>query len=640
MRCTPNDMKSAFQNDDDDLPSFIDDNPKDAPVRASSMFSAARHTDVLSGRRNTLKADGARRSDDAPSHFKFRQLNAQAPSFSQWSLAPGPPPPETAPGNHVETASRPLAQGEYIHGPERLPRHESIRVLSPSVTWNQRRMSAVPNPQPIEDGAEGVAPLFNQCTRTLPSSHELISALELKSLVGVGSMGTVYLATLLGQQVVCKVIEHDNSVAFSRVKDRRSRAALEGQLGRLLSHPNIVAGYGAFSGHFPASKLCVAGNRVAGAGPVGVDGRVVTLLLQEFCAGGPLRSALQKNKLYADCTVSTAGAAAAARAADEQAPLWRLKVLAQVASQVAAGLAHMHALNIVHCDLNASNVFLHPVASENLTEGALGVVAKIGDLGIAHIVPPGKDDGGIDAAAAGSGMHGTVSHMPPEALASTHALAPCTDIWSFGMLLWELWTLQVPFADLPPQEVVQKVLAHDLPTWPPEAPPVLVQVCERCWNPDSANRPNALALATTFAKLAAVLQEADALQQPQQALAGRTLNKTHMRGHSRSLPSQTAEDDLEDALIDGTLDVELLQSVHSDNDSLASGSAVEALPRRLEECQEPPADDNVAQLLWRLLHPAEPAECVEVRITPLRSVVVAPLPYLNSHKYLEQPQQL
>lgn len=169
-----------------------------------------------------------------------------------------------------------------------------------------------------------------------------------------------------------QIIEHDSSVALSRVKDRRGRAALEGQLGRLLSHPNIVAGYGVFSGSFPHSKLCVAGSKTAFE--PGVDERMVTLLIQEYCARGPLRDALRNDTLYSD---GPADPAAATAAVSEGAPLRRLKVLAQVAGQIAFGLAHMHAHHVVHCDLNASNVFLQPAPVDSRTEGALAVLCTL-----------------------------------------------------------------------------------------------------------------------------------------------------------------------------------------------------------------------------------------------------------------------
>lgn len=85
-------------------------------------------------------------------------------------------------------------------------------------------------------------------------------------------------------------------------------------------------------------------------------------------------------------------------------------------------------------------------------------------------------------------MHGTISHMPPETLSAGHTISCATDIWSFGMLLWELWTRRVPFDGLSPQAVVEKVLAHELPPWPPKTPPVLEQIAGRCW---SRVRPSA-----------------------------------------------------------------------------------------------------------------------------------------------------
>lgn len=109
----------------------------------------------------------------------------------------------------------------------------------------------------------------------------------------------------------------------------------------------------------------------------------------------------------------------------------------------------------------------------------LDVSLKIGDLGIACIIPPGK--GAAELSLSGA-MHGTISHMPPEALGADHTVSRATDIWSFGMLLWELWTRSAPFDGLTPQAVVGKVLAHDLPQWPPKTPPVLEQIASRCWS--------------------------------------------------------------------------------------------------------------------------------------------------------------
>ena len=72
----------------------------------------------------------------------------------------------------------------------------------------------------------------------------------------------------------------------------------------------------------------------------------------------------------------------------------------------------------------------------------------------------------------------------------------------------------------------------------------------------------------------------------------------------------------------------------------AAVSSVEEKPTRLEEMQPPPEDDRIAQLLWQMLHLPDPAECLEVAVTPLRTVVVAPLPYINNHKYMDHLLEL
>lgn len=38
-----------------------------------------------------------------------------------------------------------------------------------------------------------------------------------------------------------------------------------------------------------------------------------------------------------------------------------------------------------------------------------------------------------------------------------------------------------------------------------------------------------------------------------------------------------------------------------------------------------------------MLHPPEAEACQEIQVSPLRSVVVAPLPYINTHRYVENP---
>lgn len=87
---------------------------------------------------------------------------------------------------------------------------------------------------------------------------------------------------------------------------------------------------------------------------------------------------------------------------------------------------------------------------------------------------------------------------------------------------------------------------------------------------DPRERPDALTLASTFTKLATVLQEADAQQEapPAAALAAGVLGKV-----ARGSNPEAREDALEDALLDGTLDVDLLRASCSINSSADTGAA-------------------------------------------------------------------
>lgn len=169
-------------------------------MRAASMVMPSSAPDALTGIRAARRAAAVRLSQDSPTEFRARQLNAQPPSFSQWSLVmPAPSPAESRPSSSLRSPAARQASGEYAQ------RSEHLLARSPqSTSRNQSRSNPNPPPQ-TEDDAEAVAYIFNQCVSTYSSSHDIISALELTHLVGVGSMGTVYRASLLGQQVVCKV---------------------------------------------------------------------------------------------------------------------------------------------------------------------------------------------------------------------------------------------------------------------------------------------------------------------------------------------------------------------------------------------------------------------------------------------------
>lgn len=106
-----------------------------------------------------------------------------------------------------------------------------------------------------------------------------------------------------------------------------------------------------------------------------------------------------------------------------------LKALKKWCWQILKGLEYLHTnelICVIHRDLNCSNVFIN---------GNTGVV-KIGDLGLAAIV--GKDH-------VAHSMLGTPEFMAPEVFKESYN--ELADIYSFGMCVWEMVTIEVPYSE-------------------------------------------------------------------------------------------------------------------------------------------------------------------------------------------------
>lgn len=114
--------------------------------------------------------------------------------------------------------------------------------------------------------------------------------------------------------------------------------------------------------------------------------------------------------------------------------------------QVCGGLAFAHARGIIHRDLKPSNLFI-------TREG----VAKVGDFGIAHLMDtPGLTQPGQTL--------GTLAYMSPEQIRGER-LTPASDVFSLGIVLYELATGRRPFAEDDAESVTAKIIA-DRPTSP------------------------------------------------------------------------------------------------------------------------------------------------------------------------------
>ena len=148
--------------------------------------------------------------------------------------------------------------------------------------------------------------------------------------------------------------------------------------------------------------------------------------------------------------------------------------------QVVEGMKYLHSIGVVHNDLKASNVLLHPSSETNCRWSA-----KIGDFGIARRIPPGHARVPLDV------MNGTVSHMAPELL-NDKFISRATDVYSFAVLLWEVAAQgETPFSGIDAVDVIAAVVKHDLrPKFAENAFRPLVQLATRCWHADPNKRPS------------------------------------------------------------------------------------------------------------------------------------------------------
>jgi tetratricopeptide (TPR) repeat protein/predicted Ser/Thr protein kinase len=229
---------------------------------------------------------------------------------------------------------------------------------------------------------------------------------KLGQRLGAGGMGEVYLAedVRLGRPVALKFL----SAALKADPDSRARLLNEARAASLLRSPNIAVTYDI--GEHAGSDFIVMEY---------VEGE----LLSERVAKGPLPP----------------------------------REVIEVGLQVGSALEEAHARGIVHRDIKSANLIR--------TERGL---VKVLDFGLAKIqAPPGAIDAITRPQLSIAGMIvGTISYMAPEQ-ALGRPVDHRADLFSLGVVIYELATGRPPFMGTSSTEIVDKIL-HDVPP-PPSA---------------------------------------------------------------------------------------------------------------------------------------------------------------------------
>ncbi|PNI18110.1 FGFR4 isoform 4 [Pan troglodytes] len=165
-------------------------------------------------------------------------------------------------------------------------------------------------------------------------------------------------------------------------------------------------------------------------------------------------------------------------------------VLVSCAYQVARGMQYLESRKCIHRDLAARNVL---VTEDN--------VMKIADFGLARGVHH------IDYYKKTSNGRLPVKWMAPEALFDrvyTHQ----SDVWSFGILLWEIFTLGgSPYPGIPVEELFSLLREGHRMDRPPHCPPELYGLMRECWHAAPSQRPTFKQLVEALDKVLLAVSE-------------------------------------------------------------------------------------------------------------------------------------
>src|SRR5437763_14696729 len=139
----------------------------------------------------------------------------------------------------------------------------------------------------------------------------------------------------------------------------------------------------------------------------------------------------------------------------------------------------IHEKNYIHHDLHSGNIFSHDIWN-----------SEIGDLGLCQQV--------VDKKGNPNKIYGVIPYLAPEVL-SKKLYTKESDIYSFGMIMWEFTTGKKPFHDRPHNYIlISDILKGERPQITDDTPEFYAKLMKRCWDHNPENRPTAREIQKCF----------------------------------------------------------------------------------------------------------------------------------------------
>ena len=175
-----------------------------------------------------------------------------------------------------------------------------------------------------------------------------------------------------------------------------------------------------------------------------------------------------------------------------------MKIL--IGMQVAEAMTHLHLYNVLHRDLAIRNTLAFQFDPQNWKL----VLVKVTDYGLSLLVSKGFTGGAsvVEIQTISSNAAGPTRWMAPESI-MRRMYSKKSGVWSFGVLLSEVWTLgMIPYhliAD--DKEVARLVTQGERLSRPNNCPQKLYAIMQDCWKIPSKDRPSMPELQTSLQEM-------------------------------------------------------------------------------------------------------------------------------------------